>query len=492
MAAISNHTRRTLTLALIVLAYLVIGALYAALTPEWQVPDEPAHYNYIQQLAGGTWPVIEPGDYDQAYLEKLKTEGFPPDQTTDGIQYEDHQPPLYYLLATPLFWLADGGLLPLRLFSLLLGAGVIIITYRIGQRLFPSRPIVVLTASSVVAFVPQHIAMMAGVNNDSLSELLVALALLASVLVLEAERPPAPWLLGLLIAAILITKIQAYVAVPLVGLAGLARWRRDALKGWRWFAGWLLCVYGPALVIGGLWWARNLSTYGGLDWMGLDRHDLVVAGQPTTAEWIAEHGLLATFKRFSQFTFQSFWGMFGWMAVPMDARAYQGVGIWTAMTASGFVAAVSAWRRSRRPRGPTGLARSSTLLASPVALLLAASAVFTVAGYLWWNLSYVQHQGRYLFPALIPLALAAGIAWEQLTLPRPARLTAAVMPLVAALAAAVGNRWAAVMWAGAAVLVGLSSLLPRRLRWLLPATASAGLALLSGAGVFWYVLPWLD
>jgi hypothetical protein len=106
-------------------------------------------------------------------------------------------------------------------------------------------------------------------------------------------------------------------------------------------------------------------------------------------------------------------------------------------------------------------------------------------------LSYVQHQGRYLFPALVPLALAAGIAWEQLTLPRPARITAAMVLLVAVLIAAVGNRWTAVMWAGAAGLVGLNSLLHRRIRWLLPVTASAGLALLSGASVFWYVLPWL-
>ena len=108
MEATLSRSHRLLMLALIVLAYLVIGALYAALTPEWQVPDEPAHYNYIRQLAGGTWPVIELGDYDQTYLESLKNEGFPADRPTDAIQYEDHQPPLYYLLATPVYWLVGG------------------------------------------------------------------------------------------------------------------------------------------------------------------------------------------------------------------------------------------------------------------------------------------------------------------------------------------------------------------------------------------------
>jgi 4-amino-4-deoxy-L-arabinose transferase-like glycosyltransferase len=474
-------------LIVIVLAYLAIGVLYAVLTPEWQVPDEPAHYNYIRQLAGGTWPVIETGDYDQAYLERLKSQGFPPDQPVDAIQYEDHQPPLYYLLATPVFWLAGGALVPLRLFSTLLGAGVIVITYSIGRRLFPSRAVIVLTACCLVAFVPQHIAMMAGVNNDSLSELLVAAALLCAMLILEADPPPSPWLMGLLIGAILITKIQAYVVVPLLGLAGVARWRRDGRESWRQIASWLLRVYGPGLLIGGLWWARNISTYGGVDWMGLERHDLVVVGQPTTAGWIADHGLVDTLHRFVQFTFQSFWGMFGWMAVPMDARAYQAVGIWSTTTAAGFVLACLASRGSAARRS-----RRLGVAVSPFSVLLIVSAVLTVGGYIWWNLSYVQHQGRYLYPALIPLALASGVAWEQLTQSGAASATAPLLLVVGVAAAVMANRWAAVLWGCAAVVVWGSSLLPDRRRWLLPAAASFGLALLSAASVFLYVLPWLE
>ncbi len=64
-------------LIIILISYLVIGTLFAALTPAWQVPDEPAHYNYVRQLSAGIWPIIEIGDYDQGYLEELKAEGFP-------------------------------------------------------------------------------------------------------------------------------------------------------------------------------------------------------------------------------------------------------------------------------------------------------------------------------------------------------------------------------------------------------------------------------
>lgn len=473
--------RRRLALGLILLAYLAIGTLYAALTPDWQVPDEPAHYNYIRQLAAGTVPVIEPGDYDQDYQGELVTEGFPPGRSIASIQYEDHQPPLYYLLATPVFMLFGGALLPLRLFSMLLGAGIILVTYRIGRLLFPSRPLVTLTAVALVAFIPQHIAMMTGVNNDSLAELLLAVALLGTLSILKTERPPSPWLMGLLLGAIFITKIQAYVAAPVLGIAVLIRWRRES-KSVGWLFQWALGLFGLALLIGAFWWGRNIATYSGMDWMGLGQHDLIVTGQPGTAGWIADHGFPATLRRFLKFTFQSFWGMFGWMAVPMNARVYQGLGIWTALTAWGFGLALFG------QRGIKTMVRANR----SVGLLLVLSAALTSSGYLWWNLSYVQHQGRYLFPALIPLGLAAGLAWEELIAVRTARVTAGVSLLVAIGMVAMGNRFFAVLWVGAAGLLWINSLFPGRVRWLLPAIVGIGLAALSLASLFLFVVPWLN
>ena len=65
-------------LALIVIAYLAIASLYAVRVPAWQAPDEPAHYNYVHELAStGQLPVLRMGDYDQAYLEQLTSQGVP-------------------------------------------------------------------------------------------------------------------------------------------------------------------------------------------------------------------------------------------------------------------------------------------------------------------------------------------------------------------------------------------------------------------------------
>jgi len=51
---------------------------------------------------------------------------------------------------------------------------------------------------------------------------------------------------------------------------------------------------------------------------------------------------------------------------------------------------------------------------SPQAILLTLLFLLTVGGYLYYNLTFVQHQGRYLFPALIPIGLAFSIGWDHI------------------------------------------------------------------------------
>ena len=88
-------------IALIVVLYLITAWAYANRTPDWQVPDEPAHYNYSRQIVeNGGLPVIEHGDWNQEYLVLLTSSGFAPEtlDRIETVQYEDHQPPLYYLL----------------------------------------------------------------------------------------------------------------------------------------------------------------------------------------------------------------------------------------------------------------------------------------------------------------------------------------------------------------------------------------------------------
>ena len=57
----------------------------------------------------------------------------------------------------------------LRLLSVLLGAGVIALVWASARRLFPHRPGRAVIAAGFAAVLPMHVAMMAAVNNDSLT-----------------------------------------------------------------------------------------------------------------------------------------------------------------------------------------------------------------------------------------------------------------------------------------------------------------------------------
>jgi len=404
-------TSIVILLAVVVAVYAVIGTLYAALTPAWQVPDEPAHYNYIRSLAEGRGlPVLEQSDYDQAYLNRLTSEHFPSELSIDPLAYEDHQPPLYYLLATPVYLLFSGSLLPLRLLSVLLGAGLLIVAFGTVQTIFPKRPALGLMAAAFIAFIPQHVAMTAGVNNDTLAELVVGSTLWVLMIYLGAPKGR-PWAAGILVGIALLTKTTAYVVVGAATGAVLVRWHRED-RTWRWAAeqlGWMLI---PALLFSAPWFIRNGLTYGWRDSLGLARHRAVVVGQPRSSEWLVTYGWGGLLTRMARTTFQSFWGQFGWMAVPLPPRIYQGLLLLSVLLTSGFLARLIRYRLTCR-RHPLVISRC---------LLLSFSALLTFSAFLWYNLTFVQHQGRYLYPALVPLAVAAATGLETLANLVPRRL----------------------------------------------------------------------
>jgi 4-amino-4-deoxy-L-arabinose transferase-like glycosyltransferase len=453
-------------LPIIVLIYLVLGAVYAVYTPDWQAPDEPAHYNYVQYVAEQhRFPILKPGDYPAAYLEEIKTARFPPEMTIAPIRYEFHQPPLYYVLAVPVYRLFGGALLPLRLLSLILGALLLVVVYWTVQTLVPERPLLAPGAVAFVAFLPMHLAFAGAMNNDLLAELLLATILLLTIRYLRRSALPATAaqdtrllvLLGLTTGLGLLTKSSVYVALPLGLLAIATRhlWLdRQAppvtatLKA----AGVLLL---PALGLALPWWLRNIAIYGGLDLLGLGRHDQVVAGQLRTAEFVAEHGLGQLARDFFRTSFQSFWGQFGWMGVLLDQRLYQALAILSALGLVGFVLwTTRVWNR----RGEVATWQWAA------GSLLAASGLFTLASYVWYNTSFLQHQGRYLFPALVPISLAAALGWRE-ALRRERALPLSVLLLggaaVLRLAGLLPN-WPLLMLVAAAAAFALRRFLPPR------------------------------
>jgi 4-amino-4-deoxy-L-arabinose transferase-like glycosyltransferase len=408
-----------LALGAILLGYLLLGVAYARATPPWQAPDEPAHFNYVRQLAADPLrlPVIEPGDWPNDRLEELKATGFPPAASIEGISYEDHQAPAWYYLMLPAYELGGGNdetrLARLRLWNLLLGALGVWLVWRLVRSAWPDDGdrLLALGAAGFVAFLPMRLAVTASASNDPLAECVSTAALLLATRRIRGRMTMRRWTWGggLLLALAFLTKVSAYsAAIILVAGEGLAWWRRGRF-GTALAALTALQVLLIGLVLGALpWFLRNSAVYGAGDWMGRAAHDRVVAGQPTTSAWIAAHGLWGTpdalLQRMVTWTFESFWGVFGWMGVFLDSRLYALLALASLVALAGFIGyAVGLYRHRRAERADE----------RAVVALLALAIAASVAGFLWWNLSFVQHQGRYLFPALGAIAAFTMLGLRQ-------------------------------------------------------------------------------
>ena len=466
----------------ILAVFLIVGTLYAVYTPVWQAPDEPAHYNYIRALAEGDgFPVLEPGDYDQAYLSRLTSEKFPPELLVDSVKYEGHQPPLYYLLATPVYWLGGGSVVALRLFSLLLGAIGVAMVMAILREFWPDRPGMAWLGGGLVAFIPQFVAMMAAINNDALTLALLWLWLWLALRYLRGKT--SPWVLGVVLGLLLLTKSTGYGAAVLAVLVIALRARRTG-QSLRWSAREVLIILGPALVLGALWWVRNSVVYGWPDVMGLIRHDEVVFGQPRTEDWMTRDGLFPFLTGAFRTTFRSFWGQFGWMGVVLDARIYLGLGIFSGLLAWGAV-----WRLA------TGLRSGLEARQRDGLLLLGASALITGVLFVGYNLTFVQHQGRYLFPALPLFGLAAAAGLEQLLNHKLAVVTALCMLLALIVVGIVGllagdlPLWSMALFGVAMIALPVAAFVPQRWRGLLAGGLLTALAGLDLWCLFGFIVP---
>jgi 4-amino-4-deoxy-L-arabinose transferase-like glycosyltransferase len=436
----------------IVVLYLWLAALYAIRTPRWQAPDEPAHYNYVRFIVEqGALPVLQTGDYNQAYLAELTSKKFPPELTIDAVRYEAWQPPLYYLLAAPIYKVSataslDARLIALRLFTALWGVVLLALVYQIARTMFPSDALLPLFAVALVAFVPQHIAMTASVNNDILGEGVLAGIVLCLVKILNeghrgkqrsgalalaeisGNKEPLGeirgnrlwWVVGLLVGVGFVTKLTAYVSVGLVAFTLLLLWRnwrmttRNSQLATRNYQLPLLL----ALSLGALWWGRNAFTYGVFDWLGQGRHNAIVIGQPTTLGLYGDYLTAAT--HLFPTLFRSFWGQFGWMATPMEPRTYNVLFVFTLFALGGLVLG-----KYQVASGKWQMANANYPTSNLQLQLLLVWLWLILALVLYYNLEFYQAQGRYLFPALgaIAIVMALGLrAWVKLAASLLARL----------------------------------------------------------------------
>lgn len=168
-------------------------ALYAALTLALlltiprngaSAPDEGAHRDYIATI--------------------VQTHALPvfAGQSPPNVGYEFHQPPLFYLLASPL-WAAFGksaGFVAVRCLSLLFGLATIFVVFQAARMLWGENSRAPTVCAFLAAVSPLHQGVGASINNDALA------GLWAACLFYLVARA---WLVGATARVILATGIVA-------------------------------------------------------------------------------------------------------------------------------------------------------------------------------------------------------------------------------------------------------------------------------------------
>jgi 4-amino-4-deoxy-L-arabinose transferase-like glycosyltransferase len=374
--------------------YLVFAVLHAKSTPTGltglqNAPDEQAHVEYIQTLLKGTLPT-------QARAEASPT------------GYEWHQPPLYYLLSA-LFY-AVGGVFGGRLFSVLCGVVCILLVFAAGRRLFPQEPLIGTVAAGTVAFLPTHIAVSSTMNNDTLLEVCFGgVLLLLMVTVLDGLEFRRTLAIGAILGLACLTKVSALLLIPVIAF-GLFLARGESANGKtivRAFA----TILGVAFVACGWWYIRNGLLYG--EFIPLKAFSRAFAGTAQARDFVAQVGWGGYISWVGQWSFQSFWAVFGTvksaekgMPLFLPEAIYLVPALWV------FAVLVGMTRlhfQRNKLFTPQQIGALRTLFVT-FGLVLA-----SFCGFL---LQYFQTQGRYLYPALMPIAMVGALGWLALFPPR--------------------------------------------------------------------------
>jgi 4-amino-4-deoxy-L-arabinose transferase-like glycosyltransferase len=410
---------RRLTYLLFGLA-LIHGVFYVSLIPPWQAPDEIAHFEYSRLLAderrllslADASPALE-----QQIIQSLYTYRA---WTFVGVAAPD-QPPTR-LSALPFFgpsrtlgrfslayvpyavavwpWRAHPVVTQLyimRLVSVVWGALVVALGFRIAQLVAPAHPAVATGAALFILFLPQHAFIQAVVNDGNLAEAFAVLSLYLLVKMAREGFSLSRLVLSLLcVSAAVLSKATAYFLVPVLLVAGpmLALrhrrlWRERRL--WR--------RLGLALVVAGLLSLAFLPgvlaapTSGYVRWV-------IGSNLEALADWGTYLAALNANNRLTNAlwgTFQSFWATFGWMALPLPRSVYTYL---LAGSLISLVGLVSLGVRFRKQIGPVD---------ASVYGILGLAAVMPLVILVGWFVAspngLIYYQGRYLFGGLAPLAV---------------------------------------------------------------------------------------
>ena len=389
----------------IVLLYLILAIYHAnvlELAPRGyqNAPDEPAHLSYVHVIAEGRLP------------DRFHSEPKRPVYNKERDVYESyewHQPPLYYAVSALFLPLGEHSI---RYLSILFGAGTLLLIFQTGRWLIPGRPMAALLAAGVAAFMPGFIAITSSVNNDSALIFFFSAWCLVVTHALNGGLTPvrARWL-GVIMAGAMLSKATAVLLIPLTVFALFLMWRNgEAQKNLARGTAWIL---GLVFILSGWWFLRNLQLYHELlpikafqsAFTGTARAADVVGGK---FPGLGVDSWTSYFSLVGVWSFQSFWSVFGTLRSRLDgaphflpAPVYQLLALVCLASGIGM--------------GRLHFMRRTEFNQTQLYSLWVIFAMFGLTGlsFFMFTLSYFQAQGRYLYPAILPISICLSLGWRS-------------------------------------------------------------------------------
>jgi hypothetical protein len=400
-----RFTTHQIHLLLLLVIFSGAGFAYALIPPMLEKPDEDGHYGYILYLR--------------------EHHALPPLMFQPGWASEYKQPPLYYFVAAVLTrWLpgepvperllvtnpyADRSvpgqrndnrnvflhpphLTPLflgaRVVSLVMGMGVVLLTYRLARLVEPQDHSLAIAAAAIAGFQPQFLYMATAINND------VAITLLSTatvtLLVYRFTRRlaglPFCLILGSVLGLAILTKVSGLLLWLCAGMALLGmNW-----GNWRRASGEIAGVFIVALLIGGWWYIRNGLLYG--DPFTLQVHVTGYQERHRTLADVWNYDIPAIER--------TFWANLSRLFVSPILLDH--ILIWWARISvllGGMALLRSLWT-----------SRSRMFLAG---ILLGWPGAYWIALLGFWSARAPWAYGRLLLPAITPLALMLALGWRR-------------------------------------------------------------------------------
>lgn len=299
--------------AALMCAYFLICVGYAIVTPFGRAPDENAHHFYVRHIV------------ERRSLPKM--------QKGDNW-HEAHQPPLFYLLASP-FYAASKALArgfgadeinatvwALRIFCILCGAVTVLSSYHLAELLFHGAKIYAQVALAFAATHAMHAFINSSINSDNFAEALCSIFMLWLLGTMFSRRMTVKdaAVLGVFIGLIAITKYFAWSALAGIAVAFAWNARRYGIAAKEGALHALVVIIIAASI--SLWWyVRNTLIYG--DPIGKRVYESLSEHAAQPAWFFALGYTLADYLALAaRYLFWTFWGLFGLTDIFLPSWAY--------------------------------------------------------------------------------------------------------------------------------------------------------------------------